>query len=440
MTRKEFKIVGHMNQFRAAFLPVIAILFLASCSSTVRKRPVDSSREAPDTTEDIDSQIRDFDEEVAAPDSTPIPSSVDTELESDSELEDLPAPKSPKKHGIPSTFNTKVADWIRYFSQKDRERFQRYLDRGEAYREVVENILEQNNVPADLYYLGLIESGFNFQAKSSAKAVGVWQFMRSTGKMYGLNVDSYEDERKDPIRATEAAAKHLRDLYREFGSWYLALSAYNAGTGRIRSAVRRGGTNDFWELVERKILPKETMEYVPKFLAARYIGEHPDLFAFYINEEKRYPDVALVRVPSPLKFSSIEQKCSIPAGTLTFVNPHYLRGYTHPAHESDEIWVPENNKAVVEKQFEALKAFRIKIKPEKIAKLKKVEKRKYHVVRAGETLKTIARSQGLSVAYLKRVNGLKSARLRVGQQLNLAATEYRQHRTHPRNQKRRKGR
>ena len=191
---------------------------------------------------------------------------------------------TPKKHQIPFEFNKRVAEWISYFSQKDRERFQRFLDRAEPYREAVENILEENGVPSDLYYLGMIESGFVVQAKSHAKAVGVWQFMRPTGKLYGLGVDAYVDERKDPIRATEAAAKLMRDLYREFHSWYLAMAAYNAGLGRIRGAVKRGHSNDFWELVEKKVLPRETMDYVPKFLAARYIGENPDVFAFYINK------------------------------------------------------------------------------------------------------------------------------------------------------------
>ncbi len=448
----------------------VLMIFIAGgmgCSSAPKKMepiaalPPQNTAKTADSEEAIDSQIREFEDEIpetnplASPSSSPIEIGKPTselaektvsesgsntsddsadDSESDSE-DDIPEPPR-KNHTIPATFNNKVADWVRYFSQKDRERFQRYLDRGEAYREVVENILEENHVPTDLYYLGLIESGFDHTAKSTAKAVGVWQFIKSAGKLYGLTVDRYVDERKDPIHATEAAAKYLRDLYRQFGSWYLALAAYNAGPGRIAQAIRKGNTHDFWELVERRKLPRETMEYVPKFLAARYIGDHPDLFAFYINEEKKYPDVELVKVPSPIRFSAIERTCAMPEGTLQFVNPQYLADYTHPARTTDEIWVPQAYKTKVEKQFEGLKKLTLHVRPVRDVKLKAPARLVYHRVRAGESLKSIARKQGLSVAYLKRVNGLKSSRIRPGQRLKLTATEYRQRKVHPRSKRR----
>jgi membrane-bound lytic murein transglycosylase D len=356
------------------------------------------------------------------------------EVLDDTESEVKPAP-TPKKHEIPYEFNQKVADWIQYFSQKDRERFQRFLDRGEPYREVIQNILEENQVPADLYYLGMIESGFSPHAKSSAKAAGVWQFMRATGKLYGLSSDRYVDERLDPIRATEAAAKMLRDLYRDFHSWPLAMAAYNAGPGRIRGAIRRGRTNDFWELVEKKKLPRETMDYVPKFLAARYIGENPDLFAFYINDDKKYPNVELVKVPAPVPFNSIEKSCGMPEGTLAFVNPQYLSPYTHPGLKVDEIWVPEAYQKAVEEKSGALASYKVKIKAVPQAAVPEHAPRVY-VVRRGDNLKSIARKRGLSVAYLKRVNGLKSAKILPGQRLQLSASSYHQKRTHPRKHKR----
>ncbi len=353
---------------------------------------------------------------------------------------DLEPQKIRKKRQIPFEFNQKVASWVEYFSQKDRERFQRFFDRGEPYREVIQNILEENGVPTDLYYLGMIESGFTLNAKSSAKALGVWQFMRATGRMYGLRSDPYVDQRMDPIRATEAAARMLRDLYRDFRSWYLAMAAYNAGPGRIRSAIRRAKTNDFWELVERRMLPRETMEYVPKFLAARYIGENPDLFAFYINEETRYPDVELVRIPSPVPFSTLERACSIPEGTLSFVNPHYLRGHTHPAKGEDEIWVPAPFVKQVEAQQRELASLVIRVKPiragsESVGALARVQ---MYTVRSGDTLKSIARKRGLSVAYLKRVNGLRSSALMPGQKLKLSASSYQQKNSHPRKKSRRR--
>ncbi len=360
--------------------------------------------------------------------------------EDEEDVEIRPRKNMGKNSAIPHEFNDKVASWIQFFSQKDRERFQMFLDRGEPYREAVENILEENKVPADLFYLGLIESGFNFKASSRVKAVGVWQFMKPTGKMYGLGVDSYIDERRDPIRATEAAAKYLRDLYREFGSWYLAMAAYNAGPGRIRSCIRRAGTNDFWELVEKKKLPRETMEYIPKYLAARYIGENPELFAFYVNEEKKYPNVELVKIPSPVTFESIEKVTSMPLGTLTFVNPHYLKNYSHPARKTDEIWVPEKYSAAVEKQYATLTSMTIRVKPEPKAKvLVNREKIVVHIIKKGDTLKSIASKQGLSVAYLRRVNNLsKNAKLVPGQRLKLSASSYHQKKVHPRKIQRRK--
>ena len=362
--------------------------------------------------------------------------------EDEEEVEIRPNRNLGKNSPIPHEFNEKVANWIQFFSQRDRERFQLFLDRGEPYREAVQNILEENKVPIDLYYLGLIESGFNFKANSRVKAVGVWQFMKSTGKMYGLGVDSYIDERRDPIRATEAAARYLRDLRKEFGSWYLAMAAYNAGPGRIRSAVRRAGTRDFWEMVEKKKLPRETMEYIPKFLAARYIGESPDMFAFYINEEKKYPNVELVKVPSPVLFESIEKSSGMPSGTLSFVNPHYLKNFTHPGKKVDQIWVPEKFTGVVEKQYAALERMTIKVKPEKIAKsVVSSEKILVHIVKKGDTLKSVARKTGLSVAYLSQVNGLgKKTKLIPGQRLKLSASSYRQRKTHPRKMRRRKKR
>lgn len=345
--------------------------------------------------------------------------------------------KQRKKRQIPFEFNQNVARWIEYFSQKDRERFQRFFDRGEPYREVIQNILEENRVPTDLYYLGMIESGFNAHAKSSAKAVGVWQFMKSTGKLYGLKSDSWVDERRDPIRATEAAAKMLRDLYRQFNSWYLAMAAYNAGPGRIRGAIRRAGTEDFWELVERRKLPRETMEYVPKFLAARYIGENPDLFGFYINEEKKYPNVELVKVPSPLPLSAIESSCRVPEGTLAFVNPHFLRGHTHPRRNADEIWVPEEFSKQVETRWAELASHKIHVKSIQ-AQEGSGAGGQFVLVKRGDTLRSLASRFGLSVSYLKRVNGLHSSAVQPGQKLRLSARSYRQERTHPRDGRRRR--
>ena len=340
------------------------------------------------------------------------------------EMEEVDTELHPEKHRqkrqIPFEFNRRVEKWITYFSQKDRERFQRFFDRGEPYREVIVDILESNGVPADLYYLGMIESGFNAHAKSSAKAVGVWQFMRTTGRLYGLQSDHAIDERRDPIRATEAAAKMLLDLKRQFKSWHLALAAYNAGSGRIRSAIRRGRSHDFWTLIERKVLPAETMDYVPKFLAARYIGENPSLFGFFINEERRYPDVERVRVPGGIAFRSIEASCGMPEGLLAFVNPQYSGERTRPDRARESIWVPLKYSRQVRSRFEGSMGGNAQEPAESV------------VARKGDTLKTIASRHGLSVAYLKRVNGIEGAEVVPGQRIRIAAGSYLRTKAHPR--------
>ncbi len=448
---------------RARILAILCIFTLSSCATVTRKHSHDApllpgmtaepagkgpetpsekaldQQRADERTDEMNDNILAL-ETQAANQSKPDPK---TEAEADEATEeaenDIPAAPEPRKHQIPFEFNQKVANWIQYFSQKDRERFQRFFDRGEPYREVIENILEENQVPADLFYLGMIESGFTTNAKSSAKAVGVWQFMRSTGKLYGLTEDSYVDERRDPIRATEAAAKMLRDLYRDFHSWYLAMAAYNAGPGRIRAAIKKAHTHDFWELVAQKKLPKETMEYVPKFLAARYIGENPELFAFYINEERKYPNVELVTVPSPVPFASIEKTCGIPEGTLAFVNPQYLKTYTHPGRKLDEIWVPEEYKAKVVAKLDVLENERTRVKPLTTERVGKASiKVPVYVVKRGDTLKSIAVKRGLSISYIKRVNGLKTTKVAVGQKLKLAASSYKQKRSHPRARKKKR--
>lgn len=161
-----------------------------------------------------------------------------------------------------------VKKWVYYFTQKNSRNFITTLERGFPYQEAIAKILCQYDLPPDLYYLALIESGFNPTIKSSANAVGFWQFMAGTGKRFGLNIDSHVDERRDPIRATEAAAKYLSSLHKVFNSWPLALAAYNAGENRVMNAIINYNTRDFWKLSEYSALPRETRQYVPKILAA----------------------------------------------------------------------------------------------------------------------------------------------------------------------------
>jgi membrane-bound lytic murein transglycosylase D len=173
---------------------------------------------------------------------------------------------------IPMEINRRVESWIKYFTVRQRDMTTRYLERGEPLRPHIEAILKENEVPPELFYLAMIESGFVTHAKSRAKAVGVWQFVKGTGKNYRMTINNNVDERRNWIKATEAAANYLKDLNNVFGSWYLALAAYNAGEYKIVRSIMKGKTRDFWVLAERGLLPKETMDYVPKFLAAHILN------------------------------------------------------------------------------------------------------------------------------------------------------------------------
>ena len=262
-----------------------------------------------------------------------------------------------KRVRIPVEINQHVESWIHYFSVKDHARFQRFLDRGQAYKDVVENTLEENDLPAELYYLAMIESGFRTDAFSHAKAAGVWQFISGTARRYGLRVDQYVDERKDPIRATEAAAKYLRDLYNVFGSWHLAMAAYNAGEIRVLRAVFKGRTRNFWDLIEAKALPRETANYVPKFLAVVLIGQNPEKYGFHSSRDvSSYPNLVAIPVHKSLSLKQIAKASNIDVDTLKNVNPHLANAKVPPSPSMYEIWVPSSLEKVIQDSNKKLAA------------------------------------------------------------------------------------
>ncbi|MEI6079740.1 MAG: LysM peptidoglycan-binding domain-containing protein [bacterium] len=184
---------------------------------------------------------------------------------------------------IPRVINESVKKWIKYFTVDNPEWYQRALSRSEEFETNMKNILISYDVPEDLFYLALIESAFVQRAHSKAGAKGMWQFMKGTARLYGLQVTKKNDERLNPYRATAAAAAYLRDLYNIYGSWYLAIASYNAGEGRIRNAIIKHRERNFWELAAKNALPDETMNYVPKYIAAAIIAENPKLYGFQYN-------------------------------------------------------------------------------------------------------------------------------------------------------------
>ncbi|MEW6056419.1 MAG: transglycosylase SLT domain-containing protein [Bdellovibrionota bacterium] len=350
------------------------------------------------------------------------------------EVEDLPLDENEKanlisevtrksRRNIPIEINEQVEDWIAFFTTRGRERFNRYLSRGSEYRETVVRILRENRIPEDLYYLALIESGFVVNARSHQQAVGMWQFIRPTARRYGLRVNRHIDDRKDPIRSTKAAARYLKDLHGMFGSWHLAMAAYNAGEGRIMGAIRKGKTRDFWTLVERGVLPKETMHYVPKFLAALIIGENPRKYGFDPVDRRDYPRLAEVRVPASVRFSDLARVTSVSYAELKKLNPHYARAATPRSPASSKIWVPQTN--LKEFSYKKLKRLRSSEPAREVAIHSANagygvnKKSSYHRVRRGENLRMIAERYKVSVKKLKRANRLGSSMLQAGQYLKV---------------------
>jgi membrane-bound lytic murein transglycosylase D len=327
---------------------------------------------------------------------------------------------------IPIEMNEHVEKWIKYFSEKDRARFQRFLNQGTQYREVVENLLEENGIPPHLYYLAMIESGYYTRATSIAKAVGVWQFIPATGKRYGLEVNPYNDERRDPIRATEAAAKYLKDLYNVFGSWYLAIAAYNAGEFRIMTSVIRGKSRDFWTLVKMRVLPSETANYIPKFLAAITIGENPEQYGFEPPQAEKYPDLDSVEVPSPIRLADLARVIQVPLADLQRINPNLRKNMTPPYAKNYEVWLPTEKAKEFNKVQAQLANLRI-VRPRLAIPVVSEQPRHYHTVRSGETLTLIAQKYKLSIKYLRNLNQLSSNRLIAGTRLRVTAKSYHPH-------------
>ena len=233
---------------------------------------------------------------------------------------------------IPTVSNAQVDYWIRFFKTTGRVNFLKWLVRGESMRSVVNPILREEGLPSEFIYLAMVESGFNNVAKSRAKAVGPWQFMSGTAENYSLHLSAWVDERRDPGKSTRAAAKYLRDLYDEFGDWYLAMAAYNAGSGRLRGAIKKAGTKDFWQLCKSPYLPFETKNYVPKVLAALILSSDPKThgFNFAKNSDQELP-ITTIELDRPLLVGELAKELSISEDLIRYWNPEIIGSITPPS-------------------------------------------------------------------------------------------------------------
>ena len=372
---------------------------------------------------------------------------------------------------IPITYNRKVKSIINFFQNQGRVSIQKWLNRMNRYKKIILPILEEEKMPPELFYLAMIESGLNSNAYSYAHASGMWQFISSTGKIYGLEKTWYVDERLDFEKSTRAACAYLKDLYREFDDWYLAFAAYNSGSGRVQRAIRRHESRDYWDLYT---LPKETRNYVPNIMAAIFISMNPEKYGFTMNP---YPDLDwdVIEIDKSVSLDKISECSKIDVKELRQYNPEIKQGVIPPLQDSavykfrlpktasekfdslftlveeekiDEIVFKTHkvrygeNLSLISKKYKVsikdiVSINKIKnpnrIKPKTILQIPvsgyqeylkesmSPNKRKkiYHTVKSGDSLSEIAEMYKTSIKNIKKWNGLRNDVIRIGQKLEI---------------------
>ena len=348
------------------------------------------------------------------------PSSQEIEADVAKELKELGEPELAKEeeeeaaqkpgevsYDIPITINEQVSYFIDYFQITIPKRFAIWLERSGRYTPMMRKILKQYGLPEDLVYLAMIESGFSCQAYSRAHAVGPWQFIRGTGRRYGLKIDYWVDERRDPVKATHAAAQYLRDLYAEFDSWYLAAAAYNAGEAKIRKALKKYQADNFWSISQnkRRYLKKETKSYVPKMIAAALIAKEPAKYGFDDLNYHAPMEFDKVQVHPGTSLSRMAKLAGISTRDLAELNPE-LRRWATPPSNMYSLRIPAGQKAAFETAYASLSI------TDRKARIGSVKIR----IQAGDTLGRIAHTHGVPLSDLLAMNpGLNPRRLRIGQ-------------------------
>lgn len=297
---------------------------------------------------------------------------------------------------IEVVLNWRTEHWIKYFKGRGKQSFRRWLRRAEQYRDIIEPILIEVGIPRDLLYLAVIESGLNLKAQSNMKAVGPWQFMAGTGRLFGLRTNWWIDERRDIIASTYSAAHYMQHLHDLFGSWPLALAAYNAGEYRVAHAISRQKTDDYWKLR----LPSQTKWFVPKFMAALIIGRNPEEYGFRKHDviPVRF-DIIPIDRSTDLRLIAKSAGCTL--RKIQDLNPALKRWATPPGM-SIELKVPEGTGGDVVAALGEVPP------EERVSWLK-------HRVRRGETISTIARRYEISMTEIKRINQIRNIhRIREG--------------------------
>lgn len=341
---------------------------------------------------------------------------------------------------IPLSYNRHVREFIELYANRKRGLTQRVMGLSNLYFPLFEEVLDREGLPLEFKYLSIVESALNPIAVSRVGATGIWQFMYNTGKLYDLNVTSYIDDRRDPVKATVAACQYFKDMYRIYGDWLLVIASYNCGPGNVNRAIKRsGGKTNFWEIMP--YLPAETRNYVPAFIAVTYVMNHAREHQLYpVAPAYSYFEVDTVTVDRPVSFQVLSQSLGLPQDVIAYLNPVYKKGMIPDVGSGYTLRLPTNKMAqYIDQQESILAQSKMPARPvmpvyassrntdEEVAttvgtgKFETVTKKikKTHTVRKGESLGKIAARYDMGVDELKKMNRLRSSAIRPGQRLSV---------------------
>jgi membrane-bound lytic murein transglycosylase D len=346
----------------------------------------------------------DSNSDAQKPEPAPIDETNDITVPTDAKVKAKAQAEIKSTHSdLPLMMTDQVAGYISYFSNRGRGTFERAFARSGRYHDMMVKILKEEGVPQDLIYLAQAESGFHPLAVSRVGARGIWQFMGSRAKGYGLQHSMWVDDRQDPEKSTRAAAHHLKDLYAQFGDWYLAMAAYNSGPGRVQAAVKRTGYADFWELYRRNVLPKETRNYVPIIVAMTIVSKNLSQYGF--DDVSMDNPVAFdkVTINYPVDLRLVAECVDATPAQLQEMNPSLLR-MTTPRVGNFELHLPAGTKDQYQTAIAAV--------PDDMRLWWR-----YHKVQPGDTLASLSRSYRVTAKAITTANHLDDAELEAGVKL-----------------------
>ncbi len=327
---------------------------------------------------------------------------------------------------IPLHYNTTVKAFIDYFTVRDREYTKNVLGKMHLYFPVFEQYFKKYNIPDEIKFLSIVESGLNPAARSRVGAVGLWQFMPGTARHFGLSIDWYIDERMDPEKSTEAACKYLRELYNYFNDWELALAAYNAGPGNVRKAIRRSGyKKNFWDIY--RYLPRETRAYVPQFVAIMYAAKYAEEHNIYIDEHQDYlPEMDTIIVSDFFHFRTFAELTGICPEVLDKINPSVRRGAIPEYQKNFTVFIPAHIRNTLNSNRLAIMDSSRNNGREELEYLARNmtgsthgRDKIVHTVKSGEVLGLIAEKYKVRISDIKSWNNLHSDLIRVNQRLSI---------------------